>query len=101
MRVIIGDKVHSFADPTGLLSDCHQMEMYSELCGPLPKGSNRLRKKKPGALSTRHCDTSPKPPLRTADAEEWLFSRLRKIRTRRFGPSWRILLHPATGTVRC
>lgn len=81
MPVQIGAKTHSFAEPTGLLSDCHRrIEMF---LGSLERVGRVLEQ--PLAPEVRAAleaalryfrDAAPK---HTADEEESLFPRLRKI----------------------
>jgi len=80
MPVQIGDKAHSFADPTGLLSDCHRrIEMF---IGSLEAVGKRLDS--PPESDTRQAlETALRyfheaAPKHTADEEESLFPRLRR-----------------------
>jgi hemerythrin-like domain-containing protein len=81
MPVQIGAKVHSFADPTGLLSDCHRrVEMF---LGALRAVAEVIDQ--PAAEETRRSLESAlryfreAAPKHTADEEESVFPRLRKI----------------------
>ena len=79
MPVQIGTKTHSFADPTGLLSDCHRrIEMF---LGSLQKVAEMIDR--PLAEDARTAlDASLRyfreaAPKHTADEEDSLFPRLR------------------------
>ncbi len=81
MPVQIGAKSHSFADPTGLLSDCHRrVEMFLGTLAAVAKVADR-----PLTEETRHALEgalryfSQAAPKHTADEEESLFPRLRRI----------------------
>lgn len=81
MPVQIGAKAHSFADPTGLLSDCHRrIEMF---IGSLGAVANRLGSP-PDADTRQALETALRyfheaAPKHTADEEESLFPRLRRL----------------------
>lgn len=82
MPVQIGAKSHSFADPTGLLSDCHRrVEMFLGMLGAVAGMIDR-----PATEETRRALESAlhyfaqAAPKHTADEEESLFPRLRQIR---------------------
>jgi hemerythrin-like domain-containing protein len=81
MPVLIGAKAHNFTDPTGLLSDCHRrVEMFLGTLGAVAKVMDR-----PGTEETRRALESAlryfaeAAPKHTADEEESLFPRLRRI----------------------
>ena len=81
MPVQIGAKTHSFSEPTGLLSDCHRrLEMF---LGSLQQVAVLLDQ--PLSEDTRAAlDSSLRyfreaAPKHTADEEESLFPRLRKV----------------------
>lgn len=81
MPVQIGAGVHSFADPTGLLSDCHRrVEMF---LGALQAVAERIDQ--PPADEARRSLVAAlryfaeSAPKHTADEEESLFPRLREV----------------------
>jgi len=81
MPVQIGAKTHSFSEPTGLLSDCHRrIEMF---LGSLQQVAALLDRPLEGGGRTA-LDASLRyfreaAPKHTADEEESLFPRLRKV----------------------
>lgn len=81
MPVQIGAKTHSFSDPTGLLSDCHRrIEMF---LGSLQRVAAILDRPL-DADARAALDASLRyfreaAPKHTADEEESLFPRLRKV----------------------
>jgi hemerythrin-like domain-containing protein len=82
MPVQIGATAHSFAEPTGLLSDCHRrIEMF---LGSLERVATVIDKplqpEARGALETSLRYFREAAPKHTADEEESLFPRLRKVR---------------------
>lgn len=82
MPVQIGAKVHNFSDPTGMLSDCHRrIEMFTStlnsVAGALDKPPTaEIRRALDAALSYFR----QAAPKHTADEEESLFPRLRRIK---------------------
>jgi hemerythrin-like domain-containing protein len=81
MPVQIGAKAHSFANPTGLLSDCHRrVEMFLGMLEAVAEVIDR-----PLTVETRQALESAlryfreAMPKHTADEEESLFPRLRQI----------------------
>jgi len=83
MPVQIGAKAHSFTDPTGLLTDCHRrIEMF---IGSLGAVANRLESP-PDAETRQALETALRyfheaAPKHTADEEESLFPRLRRLKS--------------------
>jgi iron-sulfur cluster repair protein YtfE (RIC family) len=82
MPVQIGAKAHSFAEPTGLLSDCHRrIEMF---LGTLVRVSeftaHPLDADARAALAAALKYFREAAPKHTADEEESLFPRLRQMR---------------------
>jgi hemerythrin-like domain-containing protein len=83
MPVQIGAKNHHFSDPTGLLTDCHRrIEMFLGSLEAVAKVVNRpadeeTRRALEAALRYFH-DAAPK---HTADEEQSLFPRLRRVST--------------------
>ncbi len=81
MPVQIGARSHKFTDPTGLLSDCHRrIEMFlgalaavADKAGAPPSEETAL------ALETALRYFNQAAPKHTADEEESVFPRLRKI----------------------
>ena len=81
MPVQIGAKSHSFAEPTGLLSDCHRrIEMFlgtlqavAAIAGQAPSDETRQ------ALVTALKYFREAAPKHTADEEESLFPRMRQM----------------------
>lgn len=83
MPVQIGDKAHNFSNPTGLLSDCHRrIEMF---LGALQAVAQTIDQ--PLTQETAHALTAAlryfreAAPKHTADEEESLFPRLRRVHT--------------------
>ncbi|MGZ4787841.1 MAG: hemerythrin domain-containing protein [Terriglobales bacterium] len=81
MPVQIGSATHSFSDPTGLLSDCHRrVEMFISSLKAVADSSNRaLTDESRRALETSLRYFREAAPKHTADEEESLFPRLRRI----------------------
>ncbi len=81
MPVQIGAQVHSFSDPTGLLSDCHRrIEMFLRSLASVgdvidQPPSEKTRR----ALETALRYFAEAAPKHTADEEESLFPRMRKM----------------------
>lgn len=82
MPVEIGAKAHNFSNPTGLLSDCHRrIEMF---LGSLRAVAQTIDQ--PLTQETAHALTAAlryfreAAPKHTADEEESLFPRLRRVR---------------------
>jgi len=84
MPVQIGAKAHSFAEPMGLLSDCHRrIEMFLGTLVRLAEYVERpLDDDRRRALETALKYFREAAPKHTADEEESLFPRLRKLRDR-------------------
>lgn len=82
MPVQIGAKSHSFADPTGLLSDCHRrVEMFLGTLEAVGKVIDRPATEETSrALESALRYFAQAAPKHTADEEESLFPRLRQIR---------------------
>jgi hemerythrin-like domain-containing protein len=81
MPVQIGAKTHSFSEPTGLLSDCHRLiEMFlrslQEVAALLDQPLSADARTAMEASLRYFRDAAPK---HTADEEESLFPRLRKV----------------------
>ncbi len=81
MPVQIGARVHSFTDPTGLLSDCHRrVEMFLGMLGAaankLEEGSNDETRRLLESALHYFAHAAPK---HTADEEESLFPRMRRL----------------------
>jgi len=81
MPVQIGGKTHSFSEPTGLLSDCHRrIEMFlGSLVRVAPLLEKPLDADARTAMETSLRYFREAAPKHTADEEESLFPRLRKI----------------------
>lgn len=81
MPVQIGQKNHSFADPTALLFECHRrIEMFLGLLEAAAKTSDQsLTDEAARALSSALRYFREAAPKHTADEEESLFPRLRQI----------------------
>ncbi len=81
MAVQIGAKSHSFSDPTGLLSDCHRrVEMFMRsLCQVADAADQPLTDETRRALDLSLRYFRESAPKHTADEEESLFPRLRRI----------------------
>ena len=81
MPVQIGEKAHSFSDPTGLLSDCHRrIEMFMRALEEVSK----VIDSPPDEETRRSLETALRyfreaAPKHTADEEESLFPRLREL----------------------
>jgi hemerythrin-like domain-containing protein len=81
MPVQIGAGVHSYSDPTGLLSDCHRrIEMFLASLQAVAKVIDRP----PTSEAARALDSALRyfreaAPKHTADEEESLFPRLRRM----------------------
>ena len=84
MPLQIGSAAHSFSDPTGLLSDCHRrVEMFIGSLKAVADTSDReLTDESRRALETSLRYFREAAPKHTADEEESLFPRLRKIEDR-------------------
>jgi hemerythrin-like domain-containing protein len=82
MPVQIGGKAHSFSEPTGLLSDCHRrIEMFlGSLVRIVPLLDKPLDASARLAMETSLRYFREAAPKHTADEEESLFPRLRRIR---------------------
>ena len=81
MPVQIGAKTHSFADPTGLLSDCHRrIEMFLGTLERIAEFRERpLDADERTALEASLKYFRDAAPKHTADEEESLFPRLRRM----------------------
>src|SRR3954464_12328134 len=81
MPVQIGDRTHSFAEPTGLLSDCHRrIEMFlGTLVRVAEFGEGLLDSEARASLEAALKYFREAAPKHTADEEESLFPRLRKL----------------------
>jgi len=79
--VQIGATPHDFSDPTGLLSDCHRrIEMFLRSLESLAAiVDRRLDEKSRAALVSALTYFREAAPKHTADEEESLFPRLRRI----------------------
>jgi iron-sulfur cluster repair protein YtfE (RIC family) len=82
MPVQIGGKTHSFSEPTGLLSDCHRrIEMFlGSLVQVAPRLEKPLDAQTRSAMETALRYFREAAPKHTADEEESLFPRLRRMR---------------------
>ncbi|MGB9074890.1 MAG: hemerythrin domain-containing protein [Terriglobales bacterium] len=81
MPVQIGAKSHNFTDPTGLLSDCHRrVEMFlgtlEAVAGVIDRPATEETRQ---ALASALRYFAQAAPKHTADEEESLFPRLRRI----------------------
>ena len=87
MPVQIGEKAHSFSDPTGLLSDCHRrIEMFMRALEEVSK----VIDSPPGEGTRKSLETALRyfreaAPKHTADEEESLFPRLRELHSPEVG----------------
>ena len=81
MPVQIGGKTHSFSEPTGLLSDCHRrIEMFlGSLVQVAPLLEKPLDAQTRSAMETALRYFREAAPKHTADEEESLFPRLRRM----------------------
>jgi len=81
MPVQIGAKAHSFSDPTGLLSDCHRrIEMFLGALQNIAKVIDcPLTSEARAALESALRYFRESAPKHTADEEESLFPRLRRL----------------------
>lgn len=81
MPVQIGQKDHSFSEPTALLFDCHRrIEMFLGLLDAAAKTSDQsLTDEAARALASALRYFREAAPKHTADEEESLFPRLRQI----------------------
>lgn len=81
MSVQIGAKAHSFLDPTGLLSDCHRrIEMFLGSLQSVAELIDRpLIAETRAALESALRYFRESAPKHTADEEESLFPRLRRL----------------------
>jgi hemerythrin-like domain-containing protein len=81
MPVQIGAKAHDFHEPIGLLSDCHRrIEMFLRMLEAVAKSADRT----PTEEARRALESALRyfreaAPKHTADEEESLFPRLRRI----------------------
>jgi hemerythrin-like domain-containing protein len=82
MPVQIGASAHSFANPTGLLSDCHRrIEMFLGALEAIAQVINHpLAEDVAGPLRSALRYFREAAPNHTADEEESLFPRLRQLR---------------------
>jgi hemerythrin-like domain-containing protein len=83
MPVQIGAKPHSFTDPTGLLADCHRrIEMFLDSLTAVAKVVDQSPQQETRrALENALRYFREAAPKHTADEEESLFPRLRRVRT--------------------
>jgi hemerythrin-like domain-containing protein len=81
MPVQIGAQAHNFSDPTGLLSDCHRrIEMFLRVLEGVASVIDRpMTEKTRAALESALRYFRESAPKHTADEEESLFPRLRKM----------------------
>lgn len=81
MPVQIGAKAHSFSEPTGLLSDCHRrIESFLAVLAAVGKEIGEpLDDEKARALSAALTYFRDAAPKHTADEEESLFPRMRRL----------------------
>ena len=82
MPVVMGAKAPSFRDPLGLLSDCHRrIEKFLGILARVGKeaGHGNLNDEERSALETSLRYFREAAPRHTADEEESLFPRLRKL----------------------
>lgn len=81
MPVQIGTKTHNFADPTGLLSDCHRrVEMFLGALGAVAEVIDRpATEETHRALGSALHYFGQAAPKHTADEEQSLFPRLRQM----------------------
>jgi hemerythrin-like domain-containing protein len=81
MPIQIGAKAHNFTDPTGLLSDCHRrVEMFLGTLEAVATVIDRLATEDARrALESALRYFAEAAPKHTADEEESLFPRLRRI----------------------
>jgi len=81
MPVQIGAKAHSFAEPTGLLSDCHRrIEMFLGTLKSIADTADQpLSEHSRQALATALKYFREAAPKHTADEEESLFPRMRRM----------------------
>jgi hemerythrin-like domain-containing protein len=81
MPVQIGTKAHNFSDPTGLLSDCHRrIEMFLGTLERVASVIDRpLTEETRAALESALRYFREAAPKHTADEEESLFPRLRRM----------------------
>jgi len=81
MPVQIGDRTHSFSEPTGLLSDCHRR--IESFLGVLVAVGERLElppaEETVRALGNALAYFREAAPKHTADEEESLFPRMRRL----------------------
>jgi hemerythrin-like domain-containing protein len=83
MPVQIGAKAHGFKEPLELLSDCHRrIEMFLGILEAIAKGIDRA----PSEEARRALDSALRyfreaAPKHTADEEQSLFPRLRRVRS--------------------
>src|SRR5215468_10167073 len=81
MPIQIGGKNHSFSEPTGLLSDCHRrIEMFLGSLERVAGATERpLNSESQQALEAALRYFREAAPRHTADEEESLFPRLRRL----------------------
>jgi hemerythrin-like domain-containing protein len=81
MPVQIGSSAHSFSDPTGLLSDCHRrIEMFlGSLLAIAELSDANLTEEAKRALDAALRYFREAAPKHTADEEDSLFPRMRKV----------------------
>lgn len=81
MPVQIGVKAHNFTDPMGLLSDCHRrVVMFLDMLRAVGEMIDRpATEETSGALQSALNYFAQAAPKHTADEEESLFPRLRRI----------------------
>lgn len=81
MPVVIGARRESdFTDPIGMLSDCHRrIERFLQALITLATGGGPLNSEQRGALETSLKYFREAAPKHTADEEESLFPRLRRV----------------------
>jgi hemerythrin-like domain-containing protein len=90
MPVQIGAKAHDFTDPTGLLSDCHRrLEMFLGMLDSVGQvidrpATNETRR----ALESAMRYFAEAAPKHTADEEESLFPRLRRMQDPEIGAAF-------------
>lgn len=81
MPVQIGASTHSFSEPTGLLSDCHRrIESFLGVLAAVGKVINQpLNEEVARALGTALTYFHDAAPKHTADEEDSLFPRMRRL----------------------
>ena len=95
MPIVIGAKRESdFTDPIGMLGDCHRrIEMFLNVLVRVAEQAQgeALNEEQRGALETALRYFREAAPKHTADEEESLFPRLRRIESPMCERSWREL----------